>query len=126
MDKDETKGRVGRWASIMLVVFMITALPAWAHAGNVEKGKKIATTRSLGNCVACHYLPKVESPGDIGPSLVEAMQEYTMADRGDVVQWITDARKFNPHTIMPPFGTNKILTPEQIEDLVSYLYTLRK
>jgi mono/diheme cytochrome c family protein len=31
-----------------------------------------------------------------------------------------------PHTIMPPFGGNKILTPEQVDDVVEYLYSLKK
>lgn len=125
MDRIEVRGKSGLWAGAA-VFFMIAVMPVWAHAGNAKQGEKIAKTRSLGNCVACHYLPKVESPGDIGPNLVEAMQEYTMAERKDVAQWIRDAREFNPHTIMPPFGTNKILTPKQIDDVVAYLYTLKK
>ncbi|HEB70775.1 MAG TPA: sulfur oxidation c-type cytochrome SoxX [Desulfobulbus sp.] len=124
-DPIDLKGKLTLWAGAVAFL-MITVIPASSSAGNVEQGEKIATTRKLGNCVACHYLPNVESPGDIGPNLVEAMQEYTMADRDDVAQWIRDAREFNPGTIMPPFGTNKILTPEQIDDLVAYLYTLKK
>jgi len=92
----------------------------------IQLGRKIATTRKLGNCVSCHYLPNVESPGDVGPNLVEAMKNYTEQDRDIVKQWIVDARKFNPDTIMPPFGTNKILTPEQIDAVVEYLYSLKK
>ncbi len=124
-DRIDWRGNSGLWAGVA-VVFMLAVTPLWAHAGNAKQGEKIAKTRSLGNCVACHYLPNVESPGDIGPNLVEAMQEYTTADRKDVAQWIRDARKFNPHTIMPPFGTNKILTPQQIDDVTAYLYTLKK
>ncbi len=125
-DNSGTRVKTGLWATAAVIIFMIAVLPVWAHAGDVKKGEKIAKTRKLGNCVACHYLPDVESPGDIGPNLVEAMQEYTIADRKDVTQWIKDARKFNPDTIMPPFGTNHILTPEQIDDLVTYLYSLKK
>lgn len=125
-DNGGTKVKTGLWATAALIIFMIAVLPVWAHAGDAKKGEKIAKARKLGNCVACHYLPDVESPGNIGPNLVEAMQEYTIADRKDVVQWIRDARKFNSGTIMPPFGTNHILTPEQIDDLVTYLYSLKK
>ena len=109
-------------AALLLAV----SLPAVGHAGDVKEGEKIATTRKLGNCVACHFLPNVESPGDIGPNLVEAMAEYGPDDRQEVTQWIVDARQFNEHTIMPPFGTNKILTKKQIDDLVSYLFSLKK
>ncbi|HFQ79752.1 MAG TPA: sulfur oxidation c-type cytochrome SoxX [Desulfobacterales bacterium] len=126
MDRGKGRRKAGLWAAAVVIGFMIAALPLSARAGNAKKGEKIAKTRKLGNCVACHYLPDVESPGNIGPNLVESMQGYTMADRKEVAQWIRDARKFNPGTIMPPFGTNKILTPEQIDDLVTYLYTLKK
>ncbi len=128
MDRVDLRGNAGLWAGVVVVFFMIAVMPVWAHAGNgnAKQGEKIVKTRKLGNCVACHYLPNVESPGDIGPNLVDVMQEYTLADRKDVTQWVRDARKFNPHTIMPPFGTNKILTPKQIDDVVAYLYTLKK
>ena len=124
-DKVGLRGNLRLWAGVV-AFFMVAAIPVWAQAGDAKQGEKIAKTRKLGNCVACHYLPNVESPGDIGPNLVDAMQEYTMADREDVLQWVRDARKFNPHTIMPPFGTNKILTSQQIDDVVAYLYTLKK
>jgi sulfur-oxidizing protein SoxX len=124
MDTARTKGHL-LWAGAA-IFFMIAAIPAWAHAGDVKKGRKVVITKKLGNCIACHHLPNVESPGNIGPNLVEIMQDYTVADREDVAQWIRDARKFNPHTIMPPFGTNKILTPQQIDDAVAYLYSLKK
>jgi mono/diheme cytochrome c family protein len=29
---------------------------------------------------------------------------------------------FSPQTIMPPFGRNKILTPEQIDAIAQYIY----
>jgi len=100
-DRIDWRGNSGLWAGVA-VVFMLAVTPLWAHAGNAKQGEKIAKTRSLGNCVACHYLPNVESPGDIGPNLVEAMQEYTMADRKDVVQWIRDARNLIPIPSCPP------------------------
>ncbi len=125
MDTAKTKGPL-LWAAGAAIFFMVATIPAWAHAGNAKEGRKIVITKKLGNCIACHYLPNVESPGNIGPNLVKAMQTYSLADRGDVTQWVRDARKFNPHTIMPPFGANKILTPQQIDDAVAYLYTLKK
>ncbi len=125
MRKGELWGLTGFLAGFVALSLLL-AMPVQASAGNAKKGEKIMKTRKKGNCISCHYLPKVESPGDIGPNLVEAMQSYTQADRKVVAQWIRDARKFNPDTIMPPFGTNKILTPEQIDDVVEYLYSLKK
>jgi len=125
-NKEIDRGRRSLPWLALATFFMITALPIQGHAGNVKNGEKIAKTRKLGNCVACHFLPNVESPGNIGPNLVEAMADYGPGDKKEVTQWIVDPREFNEHTIMPPFGTNKVLTPQQIDDLVSYLFTLKK
>ncbi|NOY53485.1 MAG: sulfur oxidation c-type cytochrome SoxX [Deltaproteobacteria bacterium] len=119
------KGFFGVLAGVV-ILSVIFAAPIWAHAGNAGNGEKIVKTRKLGNCISCHYLPGVESPGDIGPSLVDVMRGFTKADRKVVRQWVRDARRFNPDTIMPPFGPNKLLTPEQIDDVVEYLFTLKK
>jgi len=54
------------------------------------------------------------------------MQHYSEKDRDVVWQWVWDARKFDPDTIMPPFGPNKILTKEQVDEVVDYLYSLKK
>ncbi len=110
----------------LAVLSLSLMAPQAAQAGDAARGRKVMVTRSLGNCAACHKFPGVESPGDIGPDLEEAMQSYGPGDRAEVRQWIWDAREFMPHTIMPPFGANKILTPEQIDDVVEYLYSLKK
>ncbi|MEJ2696626.1 MAG: sulfur oxidation c-type cytochrome SoxX [Candidatus Sulfobium sp.] len=109
------------------LTLVLLALPAAALAGgSFESGKKCVNTRSLGNCAACHVVPGMEFPGDVGPDLVKAMQHYSEKDRDVVWQWVWDARKFDPDTIMPPFGPNKILTKEQVDDVVDYLYSLKK
>ena len=109
-----------------LAVLSLSMVPQVAQAADAAQGRKVVTTKSLGNCAACHKFPDVESPGDIGPDLTEAMESYGPGDRATVRQWIWDAREFMPHTIMPPFGANKILTPEQVDDVVEYLYSLKK
>jgi sulfur-oxidizing protein SoxX len=35
---------------------------------------------------------------------------------------IADAKKSDPQTMMPPFGRNHILTPEQIDSVAKYIY----
>lgn len=124
--KEETVKTTKIFAALSLALVFI-ALPAVVlAAGNVEKGKKVVDSRHLGNCAACHVVPGMEFPGDVGPDLVKAMQHYSQKDREKVWQWVWDGRKFDPDTIMPPFGPNKILTKEQVDEVVDYLYSLKK
>ena len=109
---------------LTLAIFVLPV--AVLAGGNAENGKKVVDTKKLGNCAACHVVPGMEFPGDVGPNLIEAMKNYSEADREMLRQRISDERKFNPDTIMPPFGTNKILTGQQIDDVVEYLLSLNK
>ncbi|GBE00908.1 cytochrome c [bacterium BMS3Bbin06] len=114
-------------AFVVFSVFILLTIPSIVLAGgNAVNGEKVVKTRKIGNCIACHYVPGLEFPGDIGPNLVDAMKGFTPKDRDTVRQWVWDARKFNPDTIMPPFGPKKILTKQQVDDVVAYLYTLKK
>jgi sulfur-oxidizing protein SoxX len=45
-------------------------------------------------------------------------------DKSKLRAQIWDATKMNPNTIMPPFGKNGILTDEQIDKVVEFIYTL--
>ena len=77
-----------------------------------------------GNCYACHQLAAAEiSYGTIGPSLrnygklrgaSEDMLRYTYGK-------IYNAEAYAACSNMPRFGHNKILTPEQISDVVALL-----
>jgi len=109
----------------MILLSVSIAIPAIVKAGDVANGRKLAISQPVANCVACHVLPDVDLPGDVGPNLIESMKGYTEKDRETVRQWIWDATKFNPDTIMPPYGRNKLLTEKEIDDIVEYLYTLR-
>ena len=90
---------------------------------NQEEGKKIAFTKGIGNCLACHQIADGKLPGRIGPPLVAMKIRYP--NKEDMFKVIWDPReKFGRGTIMPPFGAHKLLTKEQIEKVVDYLYTL--
>ena len=77
-----------------------------------------------GNCFACHQMTRQEvSYGTIGPSLLG----YGKA-RGTAPEALKTVYEkiYNPHatfacSLMPRFGTNKVLTVEQIKDLVALL-----
>jgi L-cysteine S-thiosulfotransferase len=75
-----------------------------------------------GNCYACHQLTKAEvSYGTIGPPLLGygKIRNYSEADTKAVYEKIYNAQASYPCSNMPRFGTNKVLTIEQIKDLVA-------
>lgn len=85
-------------------------------------GKRIAFERSKGNCLACHVIADGEQPGNLGQPLVSIVVHFK--DKQQLRELIWDATKLNPSTTMPPFGRNKILTEEEIDRVVDYLWTL--
>lgn len=87
-------------------------------------GQALTFDRNKGNCLACHAIPKepkVTSPGNIGPPLVGIKERFP--DRAKLRAHIWDATAVNPHTAMPPFGKNKILTEPEIDRVVDYIYS---
>ena len=118
--------RTSKLAAFGLAIALV-ALPMTALAGgNAEEGRKVVESKHLGNCAACHVVPGMEFPGDVGPDLVKAMKGYSAKNRDELRKWVWDARQFNPDTIMPPFGPNKILTSQQVDDVVEYLLSFNK
>ena len=71
-------------------------------------------------CQQCHEIKGIADFGNVGPSLVDLKARY--ADRKDVVAIVTDETKRNELTVMPPFGRNHILSQQEIETIVDYLY----
>ncbi len=85
-------------------------------------GKTIAFDITKGNCLACHHMDDGESPGDLGPALMNIRQRYP--DLNQLRKLLWDPLAFNPTSRMPPFGRYRILTEAEIDMLVDYLYTL--
>lgn len=117
-------------ASLMVAVGLaglVTAglVPFAAGAAEEETGKQIAYNNRKGNCLACHAMPTVpdaESPGNIAPPLMGMKARYP--DKAKLREFIWDATKSNPQTSMPPFGKHKILTEQEIDKLVDFIYSL--
>lgn len=101
-------------------------LPQVAQAADaaetIKMGKQVAFDRKLGNCLACHMIDDGSSPGDIGPPLLAMKARFP--DPAKLRAQIWDSTKNNPGTRMPPFGKYKALSEEQIDAIVTYLYTL--
>jgi sulfur-oxidizing protein SoxX len=77
---------------------------------------------SGGNCYACHQLTKAEvSFGTIGPPLLNygKNRNFSEADTKAVYDKIYNAHATYPCSNMPRLGSNKVLTIDQIKDLVA-------
>ena len=88
----------------------------------LARGRDIAFDRGKGNCLACHVIADGQLPGNIGPPLMAMKLRFPDPDRLRAQIWDASAR--NPETIMPPFGKHRILTGEEIDLVVAYLYSL--
>ena len=89
----------------------------------LNPGKQIAFSRDKGNCLACHAIEDGESPGNIGPALKNLSTRFK--NKQQLREQIWDATQFNPETSMPPFGKNKILSENEIAQVVDYLWGLK-
>ena len=67
-------------------------------------------------------MPGEDWPGTVGLNLSNFKQRK-YADEA-VFQLLFDARVINAQTVMPPYGTNNILTEQEIRDLVAYLQSI--
>ncbi len=85
-------------------------------------GKQLSFQRDKGNCLACHIIEEGEDPGNIGPALVDIQTKFSSKSQLKAVIW--DATQFNSQTSMPPFGKNKILSPEELDQVVDYIWSL--
>ena len=109
------------------VLFLLVYLSACTWATELPRerprsGKQLAFDRNKGNCLACHAIDDGESPGNIGPPLASLQTRFK--NKQQLRDQIDDATRFNPETSMPPFGKNKILNTDEIDQIVEYLWSL--
>lgn len=113
------------------MVGMLLVVPAFAQEAKKdgpkkeETGQDIAFNKRKGNCLACHMIPgdpKAVTSATIGPPLIAMKARFP--DKAKLREQIWDATKTNPYTAMPPFGKHKILTEQEIDKVVEYVYGL--
>ncbi len=105
--------------------------------GDWKEGRRIANngrggqfsdppgTVAGGNCYACHQLEKSElSFGTLGPSLTNYGKDrkFDPSEAKAAYTKIYDSQAVVPCSNMPRFGANKVLTQQQIIDLVALLF----
>ena len=108
--------------SLSLTLTSANAAEAEKEMSVVEQGKEIAFHRQKGNCLACHKIEGGSLPGNIGPELVNMKARYP--DKSKLRAQIWDATTVNPNTIMPPFGKHKMVSEEELDKIVEFIYTL--
>jgi L-cysteine S-thiosulfotransferase len=91
---------------------------------NVAAGRQLAFEIAKGNCLACHQFPRdsgANTLANIGPPLLAIRSRFP--ERTKLRSRLWDPMLANPNTVMPPFGKHRILSSEEIELIIDYLYT---
>ena len=120
------------WIYILSISFGLSNALAQTAEGK-PSGYELMTSKQYGNCIACHDMPGVQGlVSNFAPSLKGVGQKFSAEE---LTQWVVDARRFNPDTLMPPFGSTHglnlvrpnrvLLTNEQIALVVSSLQSFR-
>ena len=105
--------------------------------GNWKEGAKIANngrggqfsdppdTVAGGNCYACHQMEQKEvSYGTLGPSLTNYGKDrkYDPQEIKNAFTKVYDSQAMFACSNMPRFGVNKVLSEQQIKDIVAFLF----
>ena len=97
-----------KWIHITAISLCFPVLSFAQNMAPKSVGFEIMTNRQTGNCMACHDLPGVSGlASNFAPPLQGVATKWNAIE---LTQWVTDARKINPNTLMPPFGTTQGLT----------------
>jgi L-cysteine S-thiosulfotransferase len=120
----------------MIRLALVLLLPLTAFAGDPVKGREVVMARGDANCLLCHAIPGADRPaGNIGPSLAGVGAQLS---ENELRMRIADESRFNPDTVMPPYGRTDglrevapqyrgkpLLTAREIDDAAAFLRTLK-
>ena len=110
------KGQTGFTAGLAIVLLALAGTGvarSQDRPGDAFAGRQLAE----GWCVACHEV----APGVRGPGELNAPAFQDVADDRAVTELALRAFLSTPHFDMP----NVILDPQQIDDVISYILSLR-
>ena len=122
MRKPATLVAAASSVAMLLGAMAMTPNIAFADAALAAEGKKIAENRKKGNCFTCHDYKGAHLAGNVGPPLVAMKARFP--DKAKLRAQIWDSTVANPNSIMLPFGRNRVLSEEEIDQIVAYVLTL--
>lgn len=111
--------------------------PLAGAQGNAERGRALLVERGAANCLLCHAVPdpRMRVAGNVAPPLDGIGRRLSAAQ---LRLRVADIQRVNPATVMPSYyrveGLDRvaaeyrgkpILDARQVEDIVSYLGTLK-
>ena len=111
--------------------------PLTGVRGESVRGRALVANRHVGLCLLCHSgpFPEERFQGNLAPDLTAVGARLS---EGQIRLRIVDSGRVNADTIMPAYYRSEgltrvasafrgktVLTPEQIEDIVAYLTTLK-
>lgn len=111
-----------RHTVFLLLLLVLPSLAAASDDPRIAVGKALAFDRAKGNCLACHRIEDGELPGTLGPPLLAMKLRFP--DKAKLKLQICDATIRQADSRMPPFCKHGILTEDEVELIVDYLYTL--
>ena len=94
---------------ITLFIVLITSSQSWGDV--MKQGMEIFNEKA--GCAACHVLKHAGSKGNIGPNLDYSKDSQNVAYVKDMVK--------NGLGVMPAFGNDGILTPEEVDIVSKYV-----
>jgi sulfur-oxidizing protein SoxX len=110
--------------------------PLAREPGDPARGRRIVLDRGEGACTLCHAVPGANLNGNIAPTLAGVGARLTAAQ---LRLRVVDQTRINPdtpmpayyrteglHDVAPAYRGKPILSAQQVEDVVSYLQTLRE
>jgi len=108
-----------------LLAALFTTTVSAQSSNEYESGKEIVFNPFKGNCLACHGFPTLrgaESTGNSGPPLIAMQARFPHKSVLRAKIW--DATVSNPTSFMPPFGKHKVLSDDEIDKVVDFIYSL--
>ena len=114
---------VGWSVGVALWLLGVAGLAPASETAAIAAGRAIAHDVYKGNCLGCHQIPgdpAAVSLANIGPPLVSMRQRFPK--RAVLREQLWDSTVRNPDSVMPPFGRHRILSDEEIDLVLDYIY----